>query len=98
MQASVEHKGDHLSFTYGPNGFYVEQALFAGSWSLRQLVTLVLQRFNPPGMTSAQFKMKAYAPACARFFTLSDDETQKIGRNDPCPCGSGLKFKQCHGA
>lgn len=20
---------------------------------------------------------------------------QKIGRNDPCPCGSGLKFKQC---
>jgi len=22
----------------------------------------------------------------------------KIGRNDPCPCGSGKKFKQCHGA
>ena len=22
---------------------------------------------------------------------------QKIGRNDPCPCGSGKKFKQCHG-
>jgi preprotein translocase subunit SecA len=22
----------------------------------------------------------------------------KIGRNDPCPCGSGLKFKKCHGA
>jgi preprotein translocase subunit SecA len=21
----------------------------------------------------------------------------KIGRNDPCPCGSGKKFKQCHG-
>ncbi|QNM96912.1 preprotein translocase subunit SecA [Chitinimonas koreensis] len=21
----------------------------------------------------------------------------KIGRNDPCPCGSGLKYKQCHG-
>jgi hypothetical protein len=20
------------------------------------------------------------------------------GRNDPCPCGSGLKFKRCHGA
>lgn len=25
-------------------------------------------------------------------------ETQyKVGRNDPCPCGSGKKFKQCHG-
>ncbi|MDZ4661523.1 MAG: SEC-C metal-binding domain-containing protein [Pseudomonadota bacterium] len=22
----------------------------------------------------------------------------KVGRNDPCPCGSGKKFKKCHGA
>ena len=22
----------------------------------------------------------------------------KIGRNDPCPCGSGAKWKKCHGA
>lgn len=22
---------------------------------------------------------------------------QKIGRNDPCPCGSGKKYKACHG-
>jgi uncharacterized protein len=25
-------------------------------------------------------------------------ETPKVGRNDPCPCGSGKKFKQCCGA
>jgi preprotein translocase subunit SecA len=25
-------------------------------------------------------------------------EGAKIGRNDPCPCGSGKKFKKCHGA
>ncbi|MDB2705338.1 preprotein translocase subunit SecA [Pseudomonadota bacterium] len=24
-------------------------------------------------------------------------EGKKVGRNDPCPCGSGKKFKQCHG-
>jgi len=24
--------------------------------------------------------------------------TPKVGRNDPCPCGSGKKYKQCHGA
>jgi preprotein translocase subunit SecA len=24
-------------------------------------------------------------------------EGRKIGRNDPCPCGSGKKYKQCHG-
>jgi preprotein translocase subunit SecA len=23
---------------------------------------------------------------------------EKIGRNDPCWCGSGKKFKKCHGA
>jgi preprotein translocase subunit SecA len=22
---------------------------------------------------------------------------RKVGRNEPCPCGSGKKFKQCHG-
>jgi preprotein translocase subunit SecA len=22
---------------------------------------------------------------------------QKIGRNEPCPCGSGKKYKHCHG-
>ena len=24
-------------------------------------------------------------------------EGAKIGRNDPCPCGSGKKYKHCHG-
>ena len=25
-------------------------------------------------------------------------EGKKVGRNEPCPCGSGKKYKQCHGA
>jgi SEC-C motif domain protein len=24
--------------------------------------------------------------------------TARVGRNDPCPCGSGKKYKKCHGA
>ena len=24
-------------------------------------------------------------------------EEDKVGRNDPCPCGSGKKYKKCHG-
>ncbi|GMV28420.1 MAG: protein translocase subunit SecA 1 [Rhodanobacteraceae bacterium] len=32
------------------------------------------------------------APAIAQFA-----EGPKVGRNDPCPCGSGKKYKQCHG-
>jgi len=27
-----------------------------------------------------------------------DAEGNKVGRNDPCPCGSGKKFKKCHGS
>lgn len=26
-----------------------------------------------------------------------NNQYQKVGRNDPCPCGSGKKFKKCHG-
>jgi preprotein translocase subunit SecA len=25
-------------------------------------------------------------------------EHPKVGRNEPCPCGSGKKYKRCHGA
>jgi preprotein translocase subunit SecA len=25
-------------------------------------------------------------------------EYPKVGRNEPCPCGSGKKYKQCHGS
>jgi uncharacterized protein YecA (UPF0149 family) len=25
-------------------------------------------------------------------------QTPKVGRNDPCPCGSGKKYKKCCGA
>ena len=27
----------------------------------------------------------------------SSNGAQAIGRNDPCPCGSGKKYKRCHG-
>ena len=26
------------------------------------------------------------------------DAEHQVGRNDPCPCGSGKKYKKCHGA
>jgi preprotein translocase subunit SecA len=32
----------------------------------------------------------------ADLATLTAD-VPKVGRNDPCPCGSGKKYKQCHG-
>jgi len=28
---------------------------------------------------------------------MINQHRSKVGRNDPCPCGSGLKYKHCHG-
>ena len=33
----------------------------------------------------------------AQAFGDKDPDAARIGRNDPCPCGSGKKYKQCHG-
>ncbi len=38
------------------------------------------------------------AQAAARTVTAPRRVDQKVGRNDPCPCGSGKKFKRCCGA
>ena len=35
--------------------------------------------------------------ALATLGPASDDEFARVGRNDPCPCGSGRKYKRCHG-
>jgi preprotein translocase subunit SecA len=33
----------------------------------------------------------------AEAHTPSTRDAPKVGRNDPCPCGSGKKYKHCHG-
>ena len=37
-------------------------------------------------------------PAAAAPKPASKFVSDKVGRNDPCPCGSGKKYKKCHGA
>ena len=49
----------------------------------------------PSGMPAAPPKP---APAkAATYVKDADDPFANVGRNDPCPCGSGLKYKKCHG-
>lgn len=38
------------------------------------------------------------APTPVPISTPQPSPFQKVGRNEPCPCGSGKKFKRCHGA
>ncbi len=36
-------------------------------------------------------------PISARPASAARRDVDKVGRNDPCPCGSGKKYKRCHG-
>ena len=40
---------------------------------------------------------KVKAPVAQRPEITRQPSKLKVGRNDPCPCGSGKKYKQCHG-
>jgi len=49
---------------------------------------------KPPPMTMSHGAVVETAPAQAKPINAEGD---KLGRNDPCPCGSGKKYKRCHG-
>ncbi len=60
----------------------------------------------PPAPENVQYHHSGYDEALGHPTegSLTDEEHkpfvrdgQKVGRNDPCPCGSGKKYKQCHG-
>jgi preprotein translocase subunit SecA len=52
-----------------------------------------------PGAAPAQAprSVSAAAPMMEPIAETFVRELPKVGRNDPCPCGSGKKYKQCHG-
>ncbi len=50
---------------------------------------------SPPSVSPGGGSQTATAPPPPRVQPVRVE--QKIGRNDPCPCGSGKKYKNCHG-
>jgi preprotein translocase subunit SecA len=54
-------------------------------------------QFGAAGPTSSTAVTARPAPAAAHPVTVQRS-VPKVGRNDPCPCGSGKKYKYCHGA
>ena len=69
--------------------------------AVRKLLTVQLVREEdverleaerrPQPMRLSHGAVSAAAPA------EDANDAQRAGRNDPCPCGSGKKFKKCHG-
>jgi hypothetical protein len=58
------------------------------------LYRAVSQALRAEGRGGTDIPVSAGAPAGK---SADPSSKVKIGRNDPCPCGSGRKYKQCHG-
>ena len=52
-----------------------------------------------PAVDNVQYHHASYEEALAQPISKGPAErvVHKVGRNDPCPCGSGKKYKHCHG-
>ena len=57
--------------------------------AMREIHNAGQPAFVPPNGTSAGSQFDSSGQAGGRI--------GKVGRNDPCPCGSGKKYKKCHG-
>ncbi|HPQ45889.1 MAG TPA: preprotein translocase subunit SecA [Clostridia bacterium] len=53
---------------------------------------------RPEEMRPAQRQMNLNASHDSAGALRQKKAVKKVGRNDPCPCGSGKKYKYCHGA
>jgi preprotein translocase subunit SecA len=56
------------------------------------------QHAAPQQITAPEQPAEPAAPAGAEPVAQFVRDTRKVGRNEPCPCGSGKKYKHCHGA
>jgi preprotein translocase subunit SecA len=64
-------------------------------FSYEEWVFMNAMKLARPGDPAASFELpQANVPA----EKVLDPMFENVGRNDPCPCGSGKKFKKCHGA
>jgi preprotein translocase subunit SecA len=66
----------------------------AGGLPARRATPMVATKATADGLVSAP----AGAPTPVGAAVPAANPYAGVGRNDPCPCGSGKKFKKCHGA
>jgi uncharacterized protein YecA (UPF0149 family) len=59
---------------------------------LRAQAVILAERFGDP-----EGLLTPVSPAPGRTSSSASGLTSQVGRNDPCPCGSGRKYKKCCG-
>ena len=78
----------------GPSDAMIARALFSAHMIYQQAIVLAAERFDLAERQGLDDLLAHHGSAFVRF---TKDELKDVGRNDPCPCGSGKKFKHCHG-
>jgi len=74
------------------------RTLFKDRWKGCQSITDFYRAENACRADLGMPAAKPLCPAPGMFRPLTKPQPLKIGRNAPCPCGSGAKFKKCCGA
>ncbi len=85
---------DHLQVDAGPSLGGVEQALHGAMWTYAHLLKAAADYFEIDGRKEIKPLLARWEAA---FMPIHPDAARVTERNDPCPCGSGKKFKRCHG-
>lgn len=100
----LEEVESMVQFECGPEDyldFFDDEGLSFGSTSkTNQLLTLVSNAANdmPHWTNNGWSPLELLEQSTGhKVFRNSDGSVRKVGRNEPCPCGSGKKYKKCCG-
>lgn len=87
------------------NFMEIVNAVLGKNYSLEELLRTYKRRYlnnKIMSSTTVLYRSNAFSNTLGIIEEVENkpqiDLSQKIGRNDPCPCGSGKKFKKCCGA
>jgi preprotein translocase subunit SecA len=103
FHAEVEVQPGQVEGAFAGNGGVEPTALDYSGGSLEAQPSALQQVAAQGGIEVGQSPEEAAEAALGNgapepVETVVKDEHDKIGRNDPCWCGSGKKYKKCHGA
>jgi hypothetical protein len=87
--------GESLSYKLGPSNDHIDQVVFNVYWIFLQTASLMVEHFELDTLDALAEMSDRHR---ASFSRPTEDDLRGVGRNDPCPCGSGKKLKKCHGA
>jgi len=78
----------------GPSQEWRSSSLWAATWEYGLLVLAILRRLSPARADDFSDVLDEVGRV---FIEYTREQVKDVGRNDLCPCGSGQKFKRCHG-